>query len=321
MASYQINDRLDLDPAAAAREREALIEGLMSHPASIPPKYFYDPLGCALFGAICELPEYYLTRTEVSIFATHRADITAAVGTPGQLIDLGAGDCAKASSWLSFLKPGRYIAVDIARGAIDKALAAMQPEFPGIALTGVVTDFARLLDLRDILDESPATFFYPGSSIGNFSPVEASAFLRRIHAHCTVAGSGLLIGVDAKKDRHILEAAYDDAVGVTAAFNRNVLAHVNRLIGSDFQPASFAHRALYDSQAGRIEMHLEALADQRVTLAGSLRVYERGERIHTENSYKYDPAEFEDMLRSAGFAAVRTWQDPERKFSVFYAAA
>ncbi len=181
-------------------------------------------------------------------------------------------------------------------------------------MLGIVTDFARALDVRADLVDLPATFFYPGSSIGNFSPPDAARFLSQIRAHCTVAGSGLLIGVDAKKDRQRLEAAYADPVGVTAAFNRNVLVHVNRLLGTNFRPERFAHRGLYNEPQGRIEMHLEALSAQDVRINGRMRKFVRGERIHTENSYKYTPAEFEAMLLAAGFSAIRL-----KQFSVFYA--
>ncbi|MEO7762331.1 MAG: L-histidine N(alpha)-methyltransferase [Casimicrobiaceae bacterium] len=316
MSSYQIVERLTLDSAA---ERAALIAGLLATPAAIPPKYFYDELGCALFCAICELPEYYPTRTEVAIFNEHRQEIAEAVGVGKQLVDLGAGDCCKAASWLPYFQPCRYIAVDIARVPINKALSGLAPEFPEIEMLGIVTDFARKLDLHADLAATPATFFYPGSSIGNFAPADALSFLRQIRNHCTLPGSGLLIGVDAKKDRSRLEAAYDDAVGVTAAFNRNVLAHINRLLGSDFRPERFAHRGLYNEQAGRIEMHLEALTMQSVRIESALRVFEKGEWIHTENSYKYAPDEFEALLRDGGFTSIRLWQDRDRQFNVFYA--
>ena len=316
MSNYRIIDRLQLDSAA---ERETLIAGLRAASASIPPKYFYDELGCALFCAICELPEYYPTRTEVSIFREHREDIALAAGTGKQLVDLGAGDCCKAASWLPYFQPRRYIAVDIALAPINKALSGLAPEFPEIEMLGIVTDFARALNLHGDLKEMPVTFFYPGSSIGNFSPAEALAFLTQIRGHCAARGSGLLIGVDAKKDRRLLEAAYDDAVGVTAAFNRNVLVHVNRLLGSNFRPEAFAHRGLYNDPAGRIEMHLEALSDQVVGIAGRTRTFRTGERILTEYSYKYAPIEFESLLRRAGFGDIRLWQDRDRQFSVFYA--
>ena len=316
MSNYRIIDRLQFDSAA---ERETLIAGLLAASASIPPKYFYDELGCALFCAICELPEYYPTRTEVAIFREHREDIALAAGTGKQLVDLGAGDCCKAASWLPYFQPRRYIAVDIARAPINKALSGLAPEFPEIEMLGIVTDFARALNLHGDLKDMPVTFFYPGSSIGNFSPAEALAFLTQIRGHCAARGSGLLIGVDAKKDRRLLEAAYDDAVGVTAAFNRNVLAHVNRLLGSNFRPEAFAHRGLYNDAAGRIEMHLEALSGQVVSIAGRTRTFRTGERILTEYSYKYAPIEFESLLRRAGFGDIQLWQDRDRQFSVFFA--
>jgi len=318
MAGYRIVERLIRDVAA---ERQALAAGLQAPVAAIPPRYFYDALGCALFGAICELPEYYPTRTERAIFSEHRDAIADAVGQGHQFVDLGAGDCCKALAWLPYLAPSRYIAVDIAGGEIANALAKMATEFPEIDLLGVVADFANGLDLEQDLDRAPVTFFYPGSSIGNFTPAAALSFLQAIKLHC--AGredSGLLIGVDTKKDKARLDAAYDDAVGVTAAFNRNVLNHVNRVLGSDFRPEAFAHRGFYNEAAGRIEMHLEASTEQCVRWPGVERKFTAGERIHTENSYKYSPAEFTLLLRDAGFGRVQCWQDPRRDFAVFHAA-
>jgi dimethylhistidine N-methyltransferase len=318
MSDYRLLDRLTRDAPA---ERRALVAGLAATPASIAPKYFYDAVGCALFGAICELPEYYPTRTERAIFAAHRGDIAEAVGPGRQFVDLGAGDCCKAQSWLPFLAPARYVAVDIAGESLARALARMAPEFPELELTGIVADFTRGLDLRRDLGPAPALFFYPGSSIGNFTPDAAREFLADIRLHCTAApGSGLLIGVDTKKERALLERAYDDALGVTAAFNRNVLRHVNRILGSDFDPAGFAHVAFYDEARGRVEMHLEARAARRVRIDGAVRSFAAGERIHTENSCKYAPAEFTSMLQDVGFARVSCWLDPARHFAVYYAA-
>ena len=310
-------DRLVRDPDA---ERRALIEGLHARPASISPKYFYDALGCALYGAICELPEYYPTRTEAAIFARHRLEVAGLIGRGKQFVDLGAGDCGKAAQWLPYLSPSRYVAVDIAAGELERALARLAPDFPEIEIIGVVADFTQRFDLRDDLGPEPTTFFYPGSSIGNFAPDQALAMLAAIHGHAVERpGSGLLIGVDTRKDARRLTAAYADALGVTAAFNRNVLHHVNRIVGSDFQPAHFAHVAFYNEPLSRIEMHLEARGEQIVNVAGVPRRFASGERIHTENSYKYAPAEFEQMLRRAGFVHVMQWTDPARDFAVFYA--
>src|SRR5688572_27152516 len=198
-------------PAGAGDELAEVVAGLMGTPPTLSPKYFYDELGCALYGAICRLPEYYPTRTEAALFRDHRADMGVAMGSGRQFVDLGSGDCCKALAWLPFLNPRRYIAVDIAEAEIHRALTGMSRDFPDMELVGVVTDFSRQLDLEGVLDDDAATFFYPGSSIGNFKPEAAVAFLRQVHAYCAPRpGSGLLIGVDAKKDPAVLDAAYDD---------------------------------------------------------------------------------------------------------------
>ena len=308
-------DRLDPNQPD---ERAALHAGLFARPASIAPKYFYDALGCALFEAICELPEYYPTRTERGILTAARDDIAAVTGKHKQLVDLGAGDCAKVELLLPALQPRRYVAVDIAAAAIAPALARLEPLYPDVEMIGVVSDFSRRLDLGDAIDAGPVTFFFPGSSIGNFAPLQALDLLKRIR-HLSTAGSGLLIGVDTKKDPARLATAYDDAVGVTAAFNRNVLRHVNAIAEADFDPAAFAHVAFYNEALGRIEMHLEARSRQVVQSAFGERVFAAGERIHTESSYKYAPAEFRILLRQSGFAEVTTWQDAGEDFAVYYA--
>jgi L-histidine N-alpha-methyltransferase len=302
----------------AGTEWTALVDRLFAPSAAIPPKYFYDALGCALFDAICELPEYYLTRTERGIYAAHREKIAAVVGQNRQFVELGAGNCAKGESWIATLKPRRFIAVDIAAAAIEPALARLSLAHPEVEFTGVITDFSRTLDLGADLDNGAATFFYPGSSIGNFTPDEALGLLSQVRDLCFPRG-GLLIGVDVPKDAARLAAAYDDALGVTAAFNRNVLNHVNALLGSDFDPAAFAHVAFYNTEANRVEMHLEATSEQRVTVAGRERVFAVGERIHTENSYKYSPPEFAALLRRAGFSDIAMWQDTAGDFAVYYA--
>ena len=314
---YRIFNRLETDEAG---ELADLLAGLRAGAATLSPKYFYDELGCALYGAICQLPEYYPTRTEVRIFQDHRASIAAAIGSGKQFVDLGAGDCCKAQSWIPFIAPLRYIAVDIAGPEIDRALAKMSLDFPEVEMLGLVTDFSKELNLSDVLGPEPVTFFYPGSSIGNFTPQEALGFLKRIHTLCAQRpGSGLLIGVDAKKPKPLLDAAYDDALGVTAAFNRNALLHLNRRYGFDFDVNGFVHRGFFNETAGRIEMHLEAVRDQTVYLDGKPRQFTAGERIHTENSYKYAPAEFEALLRDAGFTSVRRWSNAADSYSVFYA--
>jgi len=317
MARHRILHRL---PDSEIEEKQQLLEGLRGTPAALSPKYFYDELGCALYGAICQLPEYYPTRTEAAIFAASRDAIAAELGTGRQFIDLGAGDCAKGRTWIPFLKPSRYVAVDIAGPEIDRALADMTADFPGVEMVGLVTDFSHQLNLDDALADGPVTFFYPGSSIGNFTPTQAMRFLERLAKICQARpGSNLLIGVDAKKSASILDAAYDDALGVTAAFNRNVLLHLNRRFGFNFDLSGFLHRGFYNAEAGRIEMHLEAARAQTVLLDGVERRFAAGERIHTENSYKYSTAEFAVLLEEAGFTGIRRWTDAQDAFHVFVA--
>ncbi len=313
MTSYRIVDRLQVDRAA---ELERLKKGLLATPASIEPKYFYDELGCALYAAICQLDEYYPTRTERAIFQSYRQEIAAAIGDTGTFVDLGAGDCCKAQSWLPFIQPKRYLAVDIAGPSLDTALNNMSGEFPEIEMMGLVTDFSEKLDIPEELLSGRATLFYPGSSIGNFSPDAAARFLTEMRRH---ASGGLLIGVDAKKAPHLLDAAYADALGVTAAFNLNALRHINREIGSDFVESRWRHVGAYNRKLGRVEMHLEALQAQDVKIGGAVRHFAAGERIHSENSYKYDRIEFESLLMSAGFGDIRCWTNEAQAFWVFYA--
>jgi dimethylhistidine N-methyltransferase len=312
-----IVDRIRTD---ARGERARLVASLRATPASIAPRYFYDALGCALYGAICVLPEYYPTRIEQAIFDGHREAIAASVGQGGTWVDLGAGDGAKSERWFEHVRPARYVAVDAARGALQQALARLASRHPAIAMSGVVADFEEGLAIGDLLPDGAVTFFYPGSSIGNFTPDGALGFVRAIRAHLAGRrGGGLLIGVDTRKDRDRLASAYDDALGVTALFNRNVLTHVNRVLGSDFDVRDFRHVALYDATAGRVEMHLEALRAVDVSVDGAVRRFYAGERIHTENSYKYDPADFDRLLGAAGFSQRRAWLDPARDFAVFHA--
>jgi len=313
----RIVNRVAADPQAELHE---LVEGLMATPASLPPKYFYDELGCALYGAITRLPEYYPTRTELELFREHRNAIADALGMGKQFIDLGAGDCSKAMGWLPLLAPARYVAVDIAEAELHRALTGLARDWPELELVGVITDFSRQLDLEGVLDSRPVTFFYPGSSIGNFTPAAARDFLAQVRGYCAQRpGSGLLIGVDGKKDAAVLDAAYDDALGVTAAFNRNALLHLNRRFGFDFAVEGFRHVGFYNAELGRVEMHLESLRDQVVDLGSAKRRFRAGERIHTESSYKYHAGEFEVLLRESGFGSVRRWEASGGGYHCFYA--
>jgi L-histidine N-alpha-methyltransferase len=304
------------DPGA---ERRAIAAALMERPARASPKYFYDRLGSHLFEAITELPEYYPTRTEAQILRTHGARIADRIGGGATLVDLGAGSCAKAPKLFPLLEPRRYVAVDISIDFLQDALRRVQREHPQLDIVGLGQDFSNRLDLPEGIVDGRAVFFYPGSSIGNFTSAQALEFLRGIRARAD--GGGLLIGVDLVKPTPILEAAYDDALGVTAAFNRNLLRQLNRLIGSDFQPAEWRHVALYNAAESRIEMHLEAGRDVVVGWPGAQRAFHAGERIHTENSCKYTPERFAALLEAAGFPRSERWTDERGWFAVYWAAA
>lgn len=306
-------------PVADAGPEVARAALLVPRP-SIAPKYFYDSLGSKLFEAITELAEYYPTRTEASIFAAHGSALRTSFGAGPILVDLGAGNCAKAVSLFPALEPMRYVAVDVSVEFLREALRQVQRRHPQLDVVGLGQDFSSRLDLPDdLLQGGPPLFFYPGSSIGNFTRDEAYAFLRRVHRRA--AGGGLLIGVDLVKPRPVLEAAYDDALGVTAAFNLNALRHLNAAIGSDFEPRQWRHVAFYDEAASRIEMHLEAREPLAVRWPGGERDFAAGERIHTENSYKYTIEGFASLLRDAGFRDPEAWTDENGWFAVFRAAA
>ncbi|MFL6675737.1 MAG: L-histidine N(alpha)-methyltransferase [Massilia sp.] len=307
-------------PAASAHIPAELHASLGAREASISPKFLYDALGSKLFEAICELPEYYPTRTEATIFERYGAEIARAAGPGTTLVDLGAGNCAKAARLFPLLQPAQYVAVDISAGFLYEAVERLRQRFPQIAMEALALDFSSTLELPDTVRGERRLFFYPGSSIGNFSPDEARAFLRRIHAQCGADG-GLLIGIDLAKDKATLDAAYDDALGVTAAFNLNVLRHVNRLLGADFDIRRWRHRSFYNEARGRVEMHLEACSEQAVRWQGGGRTFGAGECIHTENSYKYRQADAVRLLEQSGFEATRMWTDPRRWFTVIHAQA
>ena len=301
-------------------ERRAAADALLAPVASVSPKFFYDRLGSQLFEAITELPEYYPTRTEAAIFRDHGAAMARAIGAGTTLVDLGAGNCAKAASLFPLLEPARYVAVDISVEFLRDALRRLQREHPQLDIVGLGQDFSATLELpADLLGGERPVFFYPGSSIGNFTRDDALAFLGSIRRRA--GGGGLLIGVDLVKPRDVLEAAYDDALGVTAAFNLNALRHLNALIGSDFAPRQWRHVAFFADAESRIEMHLEAREALAATWPGGTRRFEAGERIHTENSCKYTTEGFAEMLVDAGFGTPLHWTDERGWFAVFWAPA
>ncbi|MDP3650863.1 MAG: L-histidine N(alpha)-methyltransferase [Rhodoferax sp.] len=302
--------------------RAELLRGLSRASAHTSPKYLYDALGSRLFEAITELPEYYPTRTEAAIFARHGDAMATHAPRHATLVDLGAGNCAKASRLFGHLAPSRYVAVDISVDFLRSALDNLQRHHPALDMVGVGADFSAGLVLPSEAG-NPQTdarvLFYPGSSIGNFAPDEALVFLRSVRATCGLhPDSGLLIGVDLVKATVELEAAYDDALGVTAAFNRNLLLHINRLCGTNFALPDWRHVALFNVAESRIEMHLEATRAVTVRWADGTRRFAQGERIHTENSYKWTLESFSALLRQAGFQNSTHWTDPEQRFAVFW---
>lgn len=305
------------DPEAIHAELSA---SLLAPQATTSPKYLYDRLGSKLFEAICELPEYYLMRTEAEIFATHMADIARFTGCGVTLIDLGAGNCAKAARLFTVLQPMQYVPVDISVDFLRDAVDRLRQRWPHIKMIGIGMDFSTALELPDVVGSDKRLFFYPGSSIGNFAPEQAVALLARVREACGSDG-GLLIGVDLVKDRQILDAAYDDALGVTASFNLNLLLHLNRLIGADFSLRDWRHLGYFNETHGRIEMHLQARRDVTVTWRDGQRRFAQGECIHTESSYKYTQQGFLQLLERAGFGPVRIWTDERGWFMVCHARA
>ena len=297
-----------------------ITHGLTQRPARISPKYFYDQHGSQLFEAITRLPEYYPTRTEMALMQAHADSIAHAIGPGRTLIELGAGNCQKARTLCRLVQPACFVGVDISADFLEQAVQGLRDEFPALDARALAGDMTLGVSLPDDIPRTGRLVFYPGSSIGNFDPPQALALLRHMR-ELALDDGGLLIGFDLPKDVAVLEAAYDDAAGVTAAFNRNALAHVNRLVGSDFVPAQWRHRAFFNPHASRIEMHLEAAGPQRVRWPGGGRDFAAGERIHTENSYKYPLPDFTALLREAGFTRTQAWTDDRGWFAMVHAQA
>lgn len=301
-----------------------LTQGLMAQTAALSPKFFYNTLGSRLFEAITVLDEYYPTRTEAGIFQAASAQIAGALAQVGLnhpcLIDLGAGNCAKALALMPVIQPRQYVPVDISTDFLKDAAGQVQNSFPALDIVGLGMDFSSRLCLPDAVQAHERVYFYPGSSLGNFQPAQALAFLRTMADPAQGKARGLLLGIDLVKDTATLEAAYDDALGVTAAFNKNLLRHVNELLAADFDVRQWRHVALFNPAQSRIEMHLEALRDLTVRWPGHSRSFLAGERIHTESSYKYTVEGMTALLKQAGFGHVQHWSDPKHWFAVFWAA-
>src|SRR4051794_20789857 len=292
-----------------------VIAGLSSDPPTLPCKYFYDDRGAALFQKICELPEYYITRTEIDILDRNRAEIASQLGPNIQLIGLGTGAGTKTRILIEALEsPAVYIPVDISEKQLRESTVLFQKIFADLEILPVCADYLQAVVLPSPGHKSARKIVYfPGSTIGNFEPKEAIGFLRRVANVCR-GGGGLLIGVDLKKNNQVLEAAYNDRAGVTAQFNLNLMERINRELGGDFDLDHWRHLAVYNSQAGRIEMYLISEIDQFAHVNEHKFHFRRGDKILTEFSYKYAPHEFAALAGKAGFDFVRMWTDNARLF-------
>lgn len=305
-------------PESVVSAIDEVVRGLSSHPAYISPKFFYDAHGSALFAQITALPEYYPTRTENAIMAEHADEIARAAGGVSTLIELGAGNCRKAQALCALLQPQRFVPLDISREYLLEATADFREKLPGLTVYPVASDLTQAIILPDHIPRAGRLVFYPGSSIGNFDPAHAADLLRRVRDLLDDDGA-LLIGVDLVKDVDVLEAAYNDAAGVTAAFNLNMLQHVNAIIGSDFADDDWRHVAFFNPVHSRIEMHLESVAQTVVHWPDGERRFAAGERIHSENSYKYRAKDFVSLLAANGFTRSTVWTDAQNWFAIVLA--
>ena len=296
---------------------DSLLTGLAGTPKEIACKYFYDEVGSRLFDEICELPEYYQTRTETRLLTRHAGEIAALMGQGVEIVEFGAGSLRKARILLDALQsPRAYTPLDISGEYLADVVRSLAADYPMLALRPMVGDFTGPLDIPRLPDNPRRAGFFPGSTIGNFRPDAALALLRRMRTGLN--GGGLLIGVDLVKDPARLHAAYNDAAGVTASFNKNLLVRANRELGADFDLGAFAHYAPYNAGAQRIEMYLVSLKRQRVNLNGRIFEFAQGEPVHTEDSQKYTIESFREMACRAGFNPRAVWTDEERLFSVHW---
>jgi len=293
-----------------------VLHGLGGTQKTLPPKLFYDDVGARLFERICTLDEYYLTRSEFSILRERAGEIADFIGPRVALVEYGSGAAIKVRFLLDALRhPAAYVPIDISREQLARVAAELEADYPSLAVRPICGDYTRLLPLPSLPPHSRRAAFFPGSTIGNFHPAEAAAFLTRIR-RTVGTGGALVIGVDRRKDAAVLHAAYDDPQGVTAAFNRNLLRRINRELGADFDLASFRHVAFFNDDASRIEMHLESTRDQSVRVAGNTFDFVRGETIWTESSYKYDEDQLATVASAAGFRVDRLWTDANDLFWV-----
>ena len=306
------------EESASERFRADTLEGFALTPKRLAPKYFYDRAGSILFDAICELPEYYVTRAETAIMQARAEEIVASWGPRVRVVEPGAGSSTKTRLLLEALGPERcveYVPVDISSEHLEHAATQLRSEYPWLTVTPATADFSVDLPMPAAEEGVRTVIYFPGSTIGNFDPADAERLLTRFRR---AAGPGgiVVVGIDLKKDPKILHAAYNDAQGITAAFNRNLLVRMNRELGADFDVESFAHYAFYEPVHGRIEMHLVSLTRQTVTIDGQEFQFAEGESIRTECSYKYDLPGTERLARTAGLHLLHAWLDDDRRFAV-----
>jgi L-histidine N-alpha-methyltransferase len=304
------------EAAASETFAEHVIHGLGDSQKWLSAKYFYDAAGSDLFEEITALPEYYPTRTELGILESRAAEMSAYIPLAAALVEFGTGSTRKARILIDAAPQiAAYVPVDISGDFLNEQAAELRKHVWNIAILPVVADFTRDFDLPPQIRNRPRVGFFPGSTIGNFEPQDAAEFLRQA-GRILGPGATMIVGVDRIKDKAVLDAAYDDAAGVTAKFNLNILARMNRELGGNFDLAAFRHRAFYNEAEHRIEMHLESLTGQTVTVAGHTFAFATGETIHTENSYKYTVESFRELAQSAGWRPLATWTDEKDYFAV-----
>jgi len=306
----------DFHPSPASLKQEVLA-GLAASPKALPPKLFYDYRGAQLFERICELPEYYLTRTEIGILHRCAGEIAELVEPGACLLELGSGAGIKVRLLLERLRPYMYVPIDISRRQLCASAETMAQDYHWLEVHPVCADYCQPLRFDFIPPHTHRLAFFPGSTLGNFEPEEARDFLENLRQLVGEDGA-LLISIDLKKEPERLDAAYNDQAGVTAAFNLNILDRLRRDLDAELDAAGFCHQAFYNTQAGRVEMHLISRRSQTIVVDDQAFHFDEGETIHTENSYKYSIAEFQALIRRAGYRPRRVWTDPERLFSVHF---
>ncbi len=316
--TFQDDTQLELTDFSVETDvfRREVVAGLRGDQKTLPSKYLYDKRGSELFDAICEAKDYYPTRTEIGIMEENAEEMAEAIGPGTVVIEYGSGSSMKTPLLLEPLEaPSSYVPVDISREHLVEAAERISERFQDLPILPVCADFTRPFDLPEAMDSNaPRTAYFPGSTIGNFTPEQAQELLKNMYDETN--GGRVLLGVDLKKDVAVLERAYDDSEGVTAAFNVNLLEHINRELDADFDLGAFEHRAVFNEAHSRIEMHLVSTMRQVVTIGGETFSFDKGETIHTENSHKYSPERFAELAGPAGWDVEQIWTDDKDYFSI-----